>query len=481
MNNPMSIKSKIWMLAAVISVSGCMTITNARKVQDRYAGLGRDDGQLQETNHIDLSGYSLSSLVDFAMTNRPSVVRSALAVEDARLALKQLRADAPLISETPWLSPKLSVNGGYSASSDSAYFNDLSWNTEGGAAAAVNLSIPIFDFGRHNARVKSQCEAVLDSELMLVETGYEVFFEVCDSYFGLLEARALYAVALTNELEFSLHLEQAQKRSDAGEADPLDVLRAQLDLAQAREHVVAAQTEVDTSGAEFLKALGIDASYGTCQDVIRFDGDPLAFVMRGFPDTDYTVREAFDLARTNAPTMRVMRSRLRAAASDVDYAIADLMPEISASVSLDWTDPLWYWHWGVSAAQSLFLGFRKTTAVDRAVIALRQAAQDVESQELEISIALENAVAQRDTALKAQETAEASLLSARNNLDMVREQYQLGEVDRVEFTDSVAAYVSALGNRITAFYAKQRAECAVFALLGVYPVYEEKKITEEEK
>lgn len=469
------------MLAAAVSVSGCMTITNARKVQDRYAWLGRDDGQLQETNHIDLSDYSLSALVDFAMTNRPSVARAALAVEDARLALKQLRADAPLISETPWLSPKLAVNGGYSASSESALIKDLGWHTEGSPSAAITLSIPIFDFGRHDARVKSQCEAVLDSELMLVEKGYEVFFEVCDSYFGLLEKRAMYAVAQTNELEFALHLEQAEKRSDAGEADPLDILRAQLDLAQAREHIVAAQTELDTAGAEFLMAIGIDASYGTYRDVVRFNGDPLAFVMRGFPDTDYTVRQAFDLARTNAPSMRVMRSRLRAAAADVDYAIADLMPEISASVSLDWTDPLWYWHWGVSAAQSLFQGFRKTTAVDRAVIAMRQAAQDVESQELDISLALESAVAQRDTALKAQETAEASLRSARTNLEMVREQYQLGEVDRVEFTDSVAAYVSALGNRITAFYAKQRAECAVFALLGIYPVYEEKKITEEEK
>lgn len=472
-------KSKACLLAAVLSVAGCMTIQNAWDAQEAYAPLGRDDAQIMATNSLDLSALSLSQLVDFAMTNRPSVAKAALAVEDARLALKQLRADAPLISETPWLSPRISVDGGYSASSASAPLRDLEWKTDGKPSAAVTLSIPIFDFGRHDARVKSQCEAVLDAELMLVENGYEVFYEVCDAYFGLLEKSAMLAVAQTNELEFALHLEQAERRSDAGEADPLDVLRARLDLAQAREKIVAAQSELDTAGAEFQKSLGIDASYGTFRDIYRIDDDPLTFVMRGFPDTRYSVREAFDLARTNAPSMRVMRSRLRAASADVDYAIADLMPEISASVSLDWTDPLWYWHWGVSAVQSVFQGFRKTTAVDRAVVAMRQAAKDVESLELDISLGLEKAVAQRDTALKAQETAEASLRSAQTNLDMVREQYQLGEVDRVEFTDSVAAYVASLANRIGAFYAKQRAECAVFALLGVYPVYEEKKITEE--
>lgn len=469
------------MLAAVVSVSGCMTIKNAWDAQSEYEDLGRDDCAAKPAEKLDLSAYSLSQLVDFAMTNRPSVASAALAVKDARLALRQVRADAPLISETPWLSPRLSVDGGYSASSGSAKFKDISWSTDGDAAGSIALSIPIYDFGRNDAVVRARCEAVLDAELSLVRTGYEVFYDVCDSYFNLLEKCALLAVAKTNEVEYLLHLEQAEKRMDAGEANSLDVLRARLDLAQAREKIVGAQADVDTVGAEFKKALGIDASYGARRDILDFPGDPLTFVMRGFPDTDYTVREAFDLSRTNAPSMRIMRSRLRAASADVDYAIADLMPEISASVSLNWTDPMWYWRWGVSAAQSLFQGFRKTTAVDRAVVAMCRAARDVESVELELSLELEKAVALRDTSRKAQETARVSLHEAERNLETVREEYEVGVADRVEFTDAVAAYVGALGNRISAFYAKQRAECAVFSLLGIYPVYEEKRLSEEGK
>lgn len=477
----MSKKSKICMLAAVVSVSGCMTIRNARDAQAEYEDLGRDDCAAKPAEKLDLSAYSLSQLVDFAMTNRPSVASAALAVKDARLALRQVRADAPLISETPWLSPRLSVDGGYSASSGSAGFRDLSWSTEGDAAGSIVLSIPIYDFGRNDAEVRSRCEAVLDAELSLVKKGYEVFFDVCDSYFNLLEKCALLAVAQTNEVEYLLHLEQAEKRMEAGEANSLDVLRARLDLAQAREKIVGAQADVDTVGAEFKKALGIDASYGARRDILNFPGDPLTFVMRGFPDTDYTVREAFDLSRTNAPSMRIMRSRLRAASADVDYAIADLMPEITASASLNWTDPMWYWKWGVSAVQSVFQGFRKTTAVDRAVVAMCRAARDVESVELELSLELEKAVALRDTSRKAQETARVSLHEAERNLETVREEYEVGVADRVEYTDAVAAYVGALGNRISAFYAKQRAECAVFSLLGIYPVYEEKKLMEEVK
>ena len=156
------------------------------------------------------------------------------------------------------------------------------------------------------------------------------------------------------------------------------------------------------------------------------------------------------------------------------------MPEISASVSLNWTDPVWYWRWGVSAVQSVFQGFRKTTAVDRAVIALRQAAASVEEEELSISVSLEMSVAARDAALKAQETAATSLREARNNLEAVRLQYQVGDVSQVEYSAAVSAYVESMGARISAFYLKQRAESAVFSLIGIYPVYEEKRLMEGE-
>ena len=108
----MGIAYRICILTAMASVVGCTTIWKARDAQREYESLSRDDGCFIGTNRVDLSTYSLSQLVDFAMTNRPTMISAALAVEDARLALKQLRADAPLISETPWLSPHLSVNGG---------------------------------------------------------------------------------------------------------------------------------------------------------------------------------------------------------------------------------------------------------------------------------------------------------------------------------------------------------------------------------
>ena len=166
----------------------------------------------------------------------------------------------------------------------------------------------------------------------------------------------------------------------------------------------------------------------------------------------------------------------------MDYAVANLMPSVSASLSLNWTDPLWYWRWGVDAVQSLFTGFRKTTAVDRARVALESAAAAVAHEEQQLSKDLELAIAERDNAAEALRTAIVYVKQARENLETVKAQYEVGDVSRVDFTDAVSEYTKALGERIRAFYRGQVAEASLFRLLGLPPAYiEEQWITEDLK
>lgn len=462
-------------LSGVIVISGCMTIFNAQEAQESVAG--KANGNREESCKIDLSDYSLRELVEFAMTNRPAMVSAALAVVDARLALKEIAADAPLVSYSPWTSPHLGLSGGYSESSTPD--TPMKWRTTGNASAGISLDVLIYDFGRNSAQAGAQVERVVAAECDFVRMGYKVFNEVSTAYFNLMESEALLAVAITNATEFALHLQEAKDRLAAGEAMKLDVTRARSNLYQAKEEVILASNAVVTTGAELMKALGVDVAHGTRDEVYPLSGNALATMMRGFSDTRYGVDSAFDLARTNAPAMAVARARLRAASRQVDFAIADLMPSVSAEIGINWADPLWVWHWGVSAAQSIFVGFRKVTAVDRAVVAMQGVATDVDEAEQQLSLDLETAIAVRDNAVKKLDTARMSVVEAREDLNLVKQQYQQGEVSRVDFTESVTSYARALGNRISAFYTGQRAEAALFAIIGRVPEYREEEVKEK--
>ena len=152
-------------------------------------------------------------------------------------------------------------------------------------------------------------------------------------------------------------------------------------------------------------------------------------------------------------------------------AIADLKPNVSASLSLRWADPLWYWNWGVNAVESVFTGWRKTTAVDRAVVQMATAAQGVDAAAQSLAHDIELAVAERDNAREARVTAESSVAQAKENFETVAEQYRQGEASRVDYTDAIAAYADAQGSRITAFYRGQIAESKLFRLTGRLPVW----------
>ena len=462
-------------LLGLLVISGCMTIFNAQEAQSTVRD--KANGVRGEVSKLDLADCSLKELVQFAMTNRPAMVSAALAVVDARLALREIAADAPLVSYSPWTSPHLALSGGYAESSTPD--TPISWRTEGNASAGLSLDILVYDFGRNSARASAQVERVIAAEQDLIRTGYQVFNEVATSYFDLMESEALLAVAITNQTEFALHLQEAEDRLAAGEAMKLDVTRAKSNLYQAREEVIVASNTVVTTGAALMKALGVDASRGTRDEVYPLPGNALAAVMRGFSRTKYGVDAAFDLARTNAPSMAVACARLRAASRQVDYAIADLMPSVSAQIGINWADPLWVWHWGIDAAQSVFTGFRKVTAVDRAVVAMQAAAADVDEAEQKLSLDLETAIAVRDNAAKKLETARMTVVQAREDLGLVKQQYQEGEASRVDFTEAVSSYARALGNRVSAFYTGQRAEAALFAIIGRVPEYREEELHEK--
>ena len=121
-------------LAALLITAGCSTVQDAREAQRELAPAG-ENASAPVSATLDLRGFSLEKLVGFAMTNRPSVVAARYAVDDARLALRQLAADAPVVSDTPWTAPKISASAGHTETSRGTKLEDHAFGTDGRASA----------------------------------------------------------------------------------------------------------------------------------------------------------------------------------------------------------------------------------------------------------------------------------------------------------------------------------------------------------
>ena len=454
-------------VAVALGCAACTSVVKKAEEAKREVLPSADPRGASELPPVSFGAHQLPDFVDFAMTNRPEMAAAAIEVELKVRALEIVDSGAPFM-------PHLTADARYGQST--ANGPHFSWKNSGRFSGGVNLEMLLLDFGRYDAEQKAACEELAAAELAFEEKRLTVFGEVSAAYFRLVLNDALLDAARTNEWESAQHLAQASNRFEHGEAKILDVLRARLDLSKAVQSVIAASNATVTAGAEFIRALGLSGDRACRQDVLPAAFDGLGSAVKVFAPTASDASELYAHARTNSPAMRVKRAMLRAAMSDVDWTVADLYPELRLSTGFEYADPAWNWSWAFGAAQSLFLGWRKTAAVDAAVARMRLAMTDVDAAERELSRQLAVAVAARDDSAASLAAADVSVGQSLENLRVVGEQYRLGEASRVDYTTAVSAYVTALSERARAFYEGQMAETEIFRLTGESPLYHHRKV-----
>ena len=454
------IKFSLFALAAGLIAAGCETVERARAAQAGAATATNDVDVAARTwnpAELNLLGSDLYGYVAFAMTNRPSLASARLSVSNAVLELTSVNSDRELQAR---------LSGGYSQATHNSGSHFSGHQNRGKGTGDISLDLLICDFGRIDARELRARENLVAAQRDLADAEFAVFDEVAQAYFTVLRNDALLEVARTNEAMFAEHLEQSESLYAAGEAKKLDVLKARVDLSDARLETITASNDVVTAEAEFLRTLGLSGFGVVRTDVLAVPTNALAAARATLPATSSASADGLDIARTNAPALMVLRAKLRAASAQVDYAVADLLPEITLTSALSFADPTWNWSWGFRAVQSLLDGLRKQTAVDQAVVAMNQAWTEVETAEQRLAYDLSVAAATRDRARESLETARIQVEQARENHENVMMQYRVGDASRLDFTDATSSLVSALGARVKAFYGGECAEARLIRLTG---------------
>ncbi len=466
-------------LAALAAlVCGCDTIERAKNAQDLIAPAAEEASALADevpapVRRVSLAGYSLPDFVEFAYTNRPDVIKAFLAVSNAFLAVKSVKADGPLV-------PQISASGGYKRGTQNrgVHFSD---HMDGDPWGSLDVDILICDFGRNAAQERAAREDLLAAGQAYREARLSVFSEVSRAYFTLLMNDALLEAAYTNQNQYASHLEQTEELLRNQEAKKLDVLRARLDLSNARHKMIAASNDVVTAEMDFLKALGLTPARSSRAEILPPASNSLALVRQELEVSSLGTMDGLLRARFGSPALLAGRARVRGASAELDYRIADLLPELTLGTTVSFAEKVWNWSWGSTVLQSIFTGYRKTTAVDVAVVALASAQASYEAEEQSVARDIGVALATRDTAREQLAAARVSVVQAKENLDTANGQLLEGDISRIDFSDAVNAYAEALGARVKAFYAGQMAEAEIVRLVGVAPVYVHEEVRADGK
>jgi len=414
---------------------------------------------------------SRAQAVARALERNPTVLRSIADREYLRGRATEARADA---------LPELSVYGSFQRYQDPGFFNSpnieefppdvlqafrpIPSNLWGGSAA-LKQTLWSFSLGKA-IRAARYAEQLGDENVHTArqDTALRAVYAYNAYLLAIEQRKVAEKVVKQNEVQ----LEMSKNRLAAGVATELEVLRFEVDLANART------TLLRLSGAV---------------DLVRGD---LNAVMRNHTDTPIEPLDALEFVDEMAEQQQVVqeatasRPEVKAVAWNekiYDEAIgiykADMQPRLDLDGAFGWStrEPSNFleqnfqkWAIGVTLKVPVFDGWRTAGKVAQARADRAKVEQDRAALETQIDLEAKQAVDRLRVAASVFRAAELSVAQARRASEMTNANYKLGAATTLDVLDAQAALTQAEWNRVGAVHAHVNARAGLRYVLGRDPL-----------
>jgi outer membrane protein TolC len=394
--------------------------------------------------------FTLPEAVALALRSNPRVLAARAAL--ARASGQGQAAFAPflptmdLYSRYGGASPTLSPGapgpvGGILPSGD---------GPRGYVQAEVDLQWTVWDFGRTAGRYGQALSRERVAGLQLSRAEQTVAYDATAAYLGVLLAQASRRVQEQAVRRAEAVRDDARARRKGGVAETDDVLRADVQRAEAAEALVTAQQAEFDALARLNYALGRNVSL------------PLRVVdWKDRPAFERSLPECLQAAVVGRREVAAAREAVAAARYGLDAVAADFLPQVYVRVGVGHVDGEGVrtgWHEGgsIHLDHHIYTGGRRR-GEERAAEADVQAAA-AQAQTVFDTVALEVNLAFRSVAAAGGriQLSETAVAQARENLRLVRVKYRNGNATPTDVVDA----------EVTANRSEQRFASALYDYLA---------------
>jgi outer membrane protein TolC len=417
----------------------------------------------------------LTEAVNLALDRNPTVQRAREMVNEFKMQVRQVRADALpqldlTVSAQKFRDPGLRNSPAFGDLPDflppealGAYsFNDYAYS--------FRLEQPVYTFGKvSNAldAARDQLSAVTEDVRSVESVAAR---DVAIAYYDVLLARERLQVLEAERVSRERQLERVRDRKELEDATRLDVLNAQVALANLRPRILGARNEMAVSLARLNEILSrpVDAPL-ELTDSLRLP-DPLPLV----PDYSALLEQA---SRTRPELVRFQYSR-RVLEAGQRVTRADTLPEISVAGNLGVSSfdinnlgkaSYRNWNVGVFLRWTLFDGFRTSSAVARLKSQVRQNELEESAFRNALAREVERSSGEWRRGLEAIEVAELAVEQAQEARRLAEESYQWGAAGVLELLEAERSVQEAELSKAESYYVALTALVDVKFLVGLRP------------
>lgn len=323
-------------------------------------------------------------------------------------------------------------------------------------AAGPQFNIPVVDVSNWRAfqAAREDTTAAKHQEQASRE---EVALTVASQYLLALRAGADVAAAQSRVNLAQALFDQASDRQKSGAGTGIDTLRAQVELQNEKQRLIASQTSRDVAVFGLIRILSLDPQQSV----------ELADEMNFFETPQITVEDSLARAYQDRPELKQLNSNLHAAELRKRAAYDEHLPTLAANGFWDYegTRP----NNGIPAYQyqaainvPIFAGGRIHAETVKADLEMQRIQQQQRDTRDEVALEVKSAFAQLESARSQVEVANQGLKLAQEVLTQARDRFAAGVADNIEVVQAQDALARANDNQIEALYQynQQRAQLA---------------------
>ncbi|MBG1270947.1 TolC family protein [Nostoc sp. WHI] len=415
---------------------------------------------LQENQPI-----TLAQALELARRNNRDLQVSLLELERSRYALREAEASLlPSISVNSGITRQQSASGQISAELQGEQANDpllrsLRNNQDADQpstsfSATAQLRYDLYTSGLGTARRNAAREQIRVNELAVETQSEEIRLNVATEYYNLQQADEQVRIAQSAVQNSEASLRDAEALERAGVGTRFDVLRSQVNLANAQQDLTNAISQQQIARRRLATRLSLP------QAVNISAADPVQ--LAGL--WNQTLEQSILLAFQNRPELQQQLAQRNISEQQRRQALAELGPQVSFVANYDLLDQFDDsisvtdgYSVGVQATLNLYDGGAARARAAQSKVNIAIAETQFAEQRNQIRFQVEQSFSTQQANLENVQTANTALEQAREALRLARLRFQAGVGTQTDVINSENDLTRAEGNRVTAILDYNRA------------------------
>ena len=213
----------------------------------------------------------------------------------------------------------------------------------------LTASLPIFTGGKLKGTIKQAKANYQYNQVGVQRTYNEMRSTVTDGYFTMLQADNMQKLSAESVARLEDHLKNVQAQYDVGVVAKVDVLRSQVELANAKQTLIQAENSYQVAEANMNKIVGLPMDTNLKLDNL--------LVYNAY---DKNMDDCLAYAAEHRPELMQAQYNVDAAKGALMVARSGHMPQVAARASQSWSDTNWpgdekgNWGVGVNVSMNVF-------------------------------------------------------------------------------------------------------------------------------